>query len=310
LDLDSAAAPVQIAVADVDGPGFSKSERAAVSDKVAAQLHATGLCRIVERSRVDAVLAEQGFQQLGVTDIDSAVKIGRILNVQALVLPGLRRAGPGLALSIRVVDVATGSAMDMVTSNCDRCGIAEVMDRTVPKAVRRLTLLSSVADRRLAVVDSCIAKARGAAVSGPQMKRAEALFSAAGQHRNKMEYARFSRAIDSSAVIITAVLSSSDLSADAAGKRFNARHRKLTAEARQFELDMKDAGDISRIPGADMAVFQDSLAAFMAAVRDGKRKGIETERMEDWFGARQEQLDSIRNAFWAMAAKYGAKRKD
>ena len=67
--------------------------------------------RIVDRDHVKAVLGEQSFQISGVTDNKDTVKLGKLLNVDKLVITSIyMKSADQFAINLRVVDITTGQA--------------------------------------------------------------------------------------------------------------------------------------------------------------------------------------------------------
>ena len=67
--------------------------------------------RIVDRDHVKAVLGEQSFQVSGVTDQKDTVKLGKLLNVEKLVVTSIyMKCADQFAINLRIIDVTTGQA--------------------------------------------------------------------------------------------------------------------------------------------------------------------------------------------------------
>ena len=69
--------------------------------------------RIIDRDHVKAVLGEQSFQFSGVTDNKDTVKLGKLLNVDKLVITSIymkNEKTDQFAINLRVVDITTGQA--------------------------------------------------------------------------------------------------------------------------------------------------------------------------------------------------------
>jgi hypothetical protein len=97
-----------IAVADFGANNASPGDAAVVSELVRAAVFRGGNYSVVEKKSMDAVLAEQAFQQTGCTTEECAVKMGRLLNVQKMVM-GTYGVFEGVrVVTARVVDVETG----------------------------------------------------------------------------------------------------------------------------------------------------------------------------------------------------------
>jgi len=73
----------------------------------AALVHAKSVT-VVERSQIEAVLKEQGFQQSGVTDINSVISAGKILNVNKILSANTSLINGTFSLILKITDVETG----------------------------------------------------------------------------------------------------------------------------------------------------------------------------------------------------------
>ncbi len=104
----SAAASLNVAVVDLEGQGISAGEAAIASDWLRSALVSLGSLRVIERTSMQKVLAEQALQQTGCTQQDCAVKLGRVLNVRRIIVGNLGKFGGKYAMTVRVVDVENG----------------------------------------------------------------------------------------------------------------------------------------------------------------------------------------------------------
>lgn len=113
------------------------ADAAILEEALASELLRTGKVRVLERSQMQRILKEQGFQQSGLCETSScAVEVGRLLGVDRLVVGSLGRMGSTLAINLRLVDVATG---EMVATSSRTTGAsAEELLRAVPAAAREL----------------------------------------------------------------------------------------------------------------------------------------------------------------------------
>ena len=99
-----------IAVGSLEPQGVSTSDAAVISDMLRNELIKTKAFNVVEKQNMDKILAEHAFQQTGCTSEDCAVKLGRILNVQKMVMGSFGKLMGNYFISVRVVDVETGNA--------------------------------------------------------------------------------------------------------------------------------------------------------------------------------------------------------
>lgn len=100
----------------------------AASDILVTELVKSGRFIVVERDKIDKIMEEQRFQQQGLVDPQTAVKVGQILGLEAIVVGavtefGVRKEGADYLLAqskqqvaevnvdIRVIDVQTGQVI-------------------------------------------------------------------------------------------------------------------------------------------------------------------------------------------------------
>ena len=119
-----------IAVLDLVGQNFSQQEAVVVSEQLRVELMKSGSFRIVERSQMETILKEQGFQQSGCTDDACAVEMGQMLGVKNMVVGSLGQAGSYTMLTIRMLDVATGEVI-LTESNRTKGGVDAVIENGV-----------------------------------------------------------------------------------------------------------------------------------------------------------------------------------
>ena len=89
--------------------GLAPNEMAMLTDKLLNEFVADGYYKVVERSKRDEILKEQGFQQSGACDQGAClVEAGQLLGVQKMVGGTIGRLGSLYAVELRVIDVKTG----------------------------------------------------------------------------------------------------------------------------------------------------------------------------------------------------------
>jgi hypothetical protein len=72
-------------------------------------------CRIVDRRRLDTVMAEQRFQTTGDVDDRSAVSIGRLLGAGIVVTGSVSGTGTTRRLRLTAINVQTGEVVAMAS---------------------------------------------------------------------------------------------------------------------------------------------------------------------------------------------------
>jgi TolB-like protein len=122
----------------------------------------TGSFRVMERSQMDAILKEQGFQQSGACDgSDCAIEVGKLLAVDDLILCTIGKVGNTYTLSARLVDVRTGEVEKSVTRN-SRAEVDAILTEILPEVAKELG-----AGRMDSALSASVATAKIAAVPAP-----------------------------------------------------------------------------------------------------------------------------------------------
>jgi DNA-binding beta-propeller fold protein YncE len=108
---DPSATRWALAVADLDAQGLAASAAAIVTGWLRDELFKAGFYRVLERKAMDALLSEQALQQTGCTDSDCAVKLGKMLGVQRMLLGTMGKFDDVYVLNVRLVDVENGAVL-------------------------------------------------------------------------------------------------------------------------------------------------------------------------------------------------------
>lgn len=97
---------------------FTGPERiaATAADKFSVELIKLGIFEVFERQQIDKILQEQGFGLTGVTDDQTRKQLGKIANVDALVIGDIHQyAGlfnsTDVGLTIKILDIETGATV-------------------------------------------------------------------------------------------------------------------------------------------------------------------------------------------------------
>lgn len=124
---------LRMAVLRLDPAGVDSGVALSVSDQILNRIAADPFVRLVERARLAAILGEQAFQHSGRTDPAYAVRIGRILNVQKLLVGSVARLGNAFTIDVQLVDVQSGRIDGAREIQCQNCGLEDL-----PRAVGEL----------------------------------------------------------------------------------------------------------------------------------------------------------------------------
>jgi len=98
-------------VSELEPQNVSAGDAAVIADLLRAELVKNGTFNVVEKANMQKILAEQAFQNTGCTSQDCAVKLGKVLNVQRIVVGSFGKLIGTYFVNIRVVNVETGKVV-------------------------------------------------------------------------------------------------------------------------------------------------------------------------------------------------------
>jgi hypothetical protein len=102
-----------------------------ITDIFTNQIQANGKYRVMERSQMNKILSEQGFQSSGAcTSTECAVEIGKLLSIDKMFLGSIGKLGESWFLNIRIIDIKTGEILSnlskQVTGKVDNLSAAAI----------------------------------------------------------------------------------------------------------------------------------------------------------------------------------------
>jgi TolB-like protein len=101
-----------VAVAPLASTSISRGEADLLGEALSTALQRRSGARMMERSQMEKILAEQGFQNSGACDkSDCAIQIGKILGIDQIVVGSVGKLGDSYMLNARLVDVGTGEIL-------------------------------------------------------------------------------------------------------------------------------------------------------------------------------------------------------
>ena len=130
---DNPTGKTTIAVLDFETANASAGDAVVVANFVRSAVVKTRLYSVVERGRMEKVLAEQAFQQAGCTTSDCAVRLGKLLNARKVIAGSLSVLSGDRYLNIRLVDVETGEIENEETSGAFSVKEAPAVAETLVK---------------------------------------------------------------------------------------------------------------------------------------------------------------------------------
>ena len=102
---------------------------------------------LVERSHIGKVIQERNFQQLDLTDPDSAVKVGKSLGAERIVVGSYACHGSAVMFNVRVIDVQTAAILNAST-------VTGSMDKIFDTVFQLAEAVIQSFDKKVAVVDA------------------------------------------------------------------------------------------------------------------------------------------------------------
>lgn len=125
---------VNVAVADLAAQGVSGSDAAMVTDMIRSAMVKAGVFNVVEKQNMDKLLAEQAFQQTGCTSAECAIKLGKVLNVQRMIVGSFGKLLSRYVVNVRVVNVEDGKIL--FTDEAMGDNVDQLMSQTKAMAER------------------------------------------------------------------------------------------------------------------------------------------------------------------------------
>lgn len=127
-----------IAIPDLTPQGLNASEAAIISDRLRGEVVQKGNYRVMERSLMDEILKEQGFQSSGACDTGAcSVEMGRLLGVDEMLVGSVGKLGNTYTLETRLISVESGQVLASF-SESSRNDIDEFLQISVPQLANKL----------------------------------------------------------------------------------------------------------------------------------------------------------------------------
>lgn len=100
----------RIAVVEVTATKLAPESRNAIGDDFSMQLLKKGY-DVIERSQIDKALQELDFQNSGATTEADRQKVGKVLNVPAIIVVNLPQLGEQISMTAKMIEVETGTIL-------------------------------------------------------------------------------------------------------------------------------------------------------------------------------------------------------
>jgi len=127
-----------VAILQFDAANISEAEVNILTGRLSTELVKLGSFTVVERSQMEEVLKEQGFQQSGCTTSECAVEVGGLLGVDKMITGSIGKIGSLFTLSSRLIDVETGEILRQVSFDVSGT-IEEILTQTMAEIASQLS---------------------------------------------------------------------------------------------------------------------------------------------------------------------------
>lgn len=107
----NAAEKTSMAVYEFEVTGVDTTVGQSVAEFIQDGLSQSGRFKIIERSTMQRMLKEQQFQKTGCTSTECAVEVGKILNVNNIIVGRVSAIGNTITITIKLVDVELGNVI-------------------------------------------------------------------------------------------------------------------------------------------------------------------------------------------------------
>ena len=101
-----------LAILDFEGRGINSLEAATLTDRFTSEIGKTETMTLVDRTMVEEILKEQGFQQSGCTTDECAVEVGAMLGVQFMISGAIGKLGDTFTIDAKMVSVESGASVE------------------------------------------------------------------------------------------------------------------------------------------------------------------------------------------------------
>lgn len=163
-----------VAVLPLDARGLTTEEASVMTDMLGSELLQTGAFRVMERSQMDKILAEQGFQKSGACDNSQcAVEMGQLLGIDNMVVGSIGKVGRTFLVNARMVSVGSGEILRSV-SRTTTGDVDDILTRMLPIVASELANKPVETVRHPLLPPSPQAKADSTAVAPAPVRSAAA----------------------------------------------------------------------------------------------------------------------------------------
>ncbi|MBN2411958.1 hypothetical protein JXQ31_09725 [candidate division KSB1 bacterium] len=136
----------RIAVLSFEAKNVNQETAEAVADILSTELFNTNRFDVIERQAINKILEEQKLQMTGITDMSQAAEIGKMLNVEKILIGSVSRLGQTYIINTRLVGVETGALelAENTKSQGGEDGLPTAIAQLVSKISQKITLEGTI----------------------------------------------------------------------------------------------------------------------------------------------------------------------
>lgn len=117
---------LSIAVLPFENKGGDPGLSGMVQDKMITSLYSLKRFKIIERSQIDKVLGEQKLGMTGAIDQNKAVKVGKLIGVDAILIGSVTSGDRGTGMDARLIDTENGTIITAKDALSDRNTLSDI----------------------------------------------------------------------------------------------------------------------------------------------------------------------------------------
>ncbi len=136
----------RIAVLSFEAKNVNQETAEAVADILSTELFNTNRFDVIERQAINKILEEQKLQMTGITDMSQAAEIGKVLNVEKILIGSVSRLGQTYIINTRLVGVETGALelAENIKSQGGEDGLPTAIAQLVSKISQKITVEGTI----------------------------------------------------------------------------------------------------------------------------------------------------------------------
>ena len=138
LSTSAFAQDITMAIMGFEATNINEAEVRILTDRLTTKMAQAGKFVIIERARMNEVLAEQGFQQSGCVSSECAVEAGSMLGVEIIVTGSIGKLGDLYTMDVRAISVESGKIINQASQDCE-CKISVVLREVIPFIANELS---------------------------------------------------------------------------------------------------------------------------------------------------------------------------